>query len=635
MRLALLGCFFLGACAGGASRPALVVENRISVVVLPSPVEMPFDPQDARLREATAQLEALAGHPVVYEFDVALLPDWRAGFQEMLIESIESTARDLDALRRRKPSAFSHGAPLLGRIALRYDARAAARTTWNFDADKKLLTLTGPAERWGIERGQIDAALQDEYVRWLDARFAAASAHDVPREQWPEYFAYWTDWSSGQARRARRAKQDASSPATPDPEVLLRVLDLSSAVGGSDPLLARELRKWLLHEAPEFASAYQGNAADRLAALQPSSAWRRAETAWVAWLNSVSSSLTDEEKLELSRAIFVKSRAPDGVYRTSPTAFPGFDRFGFGLAVADQWARAGHPRGGSLGEAQRELYGAIVCPHTVGRDGSKSFIARCDYAWYDSALDDPATMKRLADALLARKDADLVGTALTAISYAPRQDDKLSTLFALAHALDADSAVWSAAFRVIADERAQAGDADRWVDEAGRYWIAHPPRHGTLLYALVQLDRYENHDKVGWKRFAGKFGGPVDSGDFASFVDHGVRAMSLAYVLWPALSRGWSRAGVLVPRLDAYLADPGARLYDHGDPDGALRRIAERLCAEGGVGDMEQLRAFLVKRALSHPGEDYASIFVPGAECSKKAPPVQKAPPVLLFGNGQ
>jgi hypothetical protein len=255
---------------------------------------------------------------------------------------------------------------------------------------------------------------------------------------------------------------------------------------------------------------------------------------------------------------------------------------------------------------------------------------RCAYEWYRDALGDGATTRRLTDALLARKDLDLVEAVFSAVDFMPATGDKLGRLFSLARALDADDAEWHRAFRTIADSQmaiagansqmaiagaidSEGSDVARWVEEARRQWAAHPTRHGALLYALAEVDRSSDVDKVGWHHFAATFGAPVGARDFTAYLDEGGRAMSLANAVWPALSPGWSRAGVIVPRLDAYLADPA--LHDQQDPEHALGAVAARLCAEGAAADMAQMRAFFQRHAASHPGEDYAALFTETKRC--------------------
>jgi hypothetical protein len=201
----------------------------------------------------------------------------------------------------------------------------------------------------------------------------------------------------------------------------------------------------------------------------------------------------------------------------------------------------------------------------------------------------------------------------------PSGGDKLAFLFSLLGAFEGDDAGWGAGFRVVADRYAEGGDGDRWLDLARRVWPVHAARHAALLYALVQVDRYGNSDKIGWSRFAETFGAPLDARAFGAYLDQGVRAWSLARVLWPALSSGWSRAADIVPRLDAYLADGRVRSYDDRDPGAAIRGIAEKLCDEGNVADMAFLAGYFHHRIAAHPGETYAQAFDDQSDCAKRA----------------
>jgi hypothetical protein len=597
-----------------SARPEVVaVQNNVWVSIHPLPEQLPFDPADSRLDQASAQLAAVAGHPITFEFDVAPAPDWRAGFQDMLIGSIESVSRDLDDLRRNRPLVFERGAPRLERIVSRYDATVVDRARAKLEASTGVLTLMGSAR--GIVRGQTAEALEDEYARWEAGRWSSIRPEDVPPSERRGYFEFLTNRRDAPAR-------DPREPREPDPDSVVGAVALSSMVEDSDPRLAADIRVWLMVSMRDFASAYRHDA-ERVVALPPHCRWRQAEASWVAWAKGLLPAMSDEEKLGIAESVFVRTRGADGVERAAPFAFPGFDRFAFGLAVADTWARAGHPKGGGP-SAQEELFTAVVCPKSVGKSGAVS-AGQCDYAWYRDALDDDATTRRLTDALLVRKDLDLIEAAFTAVAFMPAGGDKLGRLFALARALDADDAEWRRAFHTIADAQmaivpaidAESGDVARWVDEARRQWTAHPTRHGTLLYALAQVDRSSDGDKVGWEHFAATFRAPVGARDFAAYLDEGGRAMSLARTVWPALSPGWSRAAVIVPHLDAYLADPATRPNDPQDPERALGAIAERLCAEGGTADMAQMRAFFQRRVASRPGEDYGALFAETKRCTR------------------
>jgi hypothetical protein len=335
--------------------------------------------------------------------------------------------------------------------------------------------------------------------------------------------------------------------------------------------------------------------------------------------------MTDDERAALATTLFVRARGADGVARVPPLAFPGIDRFAFGLDAADAWARAGHPKRDDLSAGQRALLDATLCPVDVDPDGTAIDDGRCDYGWYADALDDAAATRRLADALRARHDDALVRAAFFAVGVMPREGDSLSRQFALLDALGGDDAAWDAGFRVVADRYAEGGDASRWVDPARRLWPDHPTRRGALLYALVQVDRYGDSDKVGWARFAGTFGSAPTAFDLGGLLDRGARGWSLASIAWPGLSRGWSRAAVLLPRLDAYLARTDLQRYDPHDPSRALGAIARRLCDDGDVADLGRLSSYFHGRIATHPGESYAEPFDEHG-CAPRAGPRSAAP---------
>jgi hypothetical protein len=591
----------------------VAIHNQISVVVVPSTDELPFDPADARVIEASRQLAAIAKHPVVFEFDVALLPNWRSVFQEVLVTSMENVARDLDALSREQPRAAEHGLPLLERVVSRYDAAIEARPEARLDAAARVLTVRGPATFDGVARGLTTGALEDEYTTWARARYAGVRAQDLPPGERRAYYEFLTERLFSRSSGTR--EQDA--PRTPDAQALLGVIALSSAAG-SPPDLSRDVRAWLLKQAEGLADAYN-HEEDRVAALPAASSWRRAEAAWIAWARATLPTATDEERAALAAVMFVRTRGTDGVVRASRVAFPGLDLFAFGVEVADAWARAGHPGRDARSPAQRALLGATVCPVAVDADGVATDNDRCDYGWYDMALDDPAMAHRLLDVLRSRRDKDLVRSAFFAVGAVPREGDVLARLFGLLDGIDADDAVWTVAFRVVADRYAEGGDVERWIDLARRQWPSHPSRRGLLLYGLAQVDRYGNNDGVGWTRFTETFGGAITASELGALLDQGARGWSLVFVVWPALWKG-PRAPVLLPRLDAYLARTDLDRYDAHDPSHALAAVARRMCEASEVGDMAELARYFRRRVASHPGETFAASFEDTADCAKRAP---------------
>jgi hypothetical protein len=312
--------------------------------------------------------------------------------------------------------------------------------------------------------------------------------------------------------------------------------------------------------------------------------------------------MTDAERLTFARTIFVKMFNDDEPKygRYSSFSFPGIDPFAFGIAVVDEWRKAGHPIEIPDAPERAQLYEFVVCPHPVDARGSRSRAPRCDYDLYQLALARPKGTDRLAEALLARRDPTFTEMAILNVGY-HGGPDRLLELF---RAVEADEATWRAAALVIADELAETS-GDPLLDETRRLYRAYPGRRGILLYLLAQMDRYDN-GKVPWASLPTTFGAKVSAGDFAAYLDLGPRSFSLAPVVWPALGPGWSRAELIATRLDRYLDDPRVRQFNFQDPWLALRGIVNRLCDEKRKDDISILHALFVARAAKKPSEAHA-----------------------------
>src|SRR6185436_11259028 len=118
-------------------------------------------------------------------------------------------------------------------------------------------------------------------------------------------------------------------------------------------------------------------------------------------------------------------------------------------------------------------------------------------------------------------------------------------------------------------------------------WLARPAARGSILYVLAHLDPYGN-GKVDFADFAGDFGAPVSSDEAKAYFAEGYRALSLAHIVWPAFGE-FSRAALLRPLLDGYLADERVPRFSMRDPYEAMVRIRHRLCEEGAESDMRAL----------------------------------------------
>ena len=143
------------------------------------------------------------------------------------------------------------------------------------------------------------------------------------------------------------------------------------------------------------------------------------------------------------------------------------------------------------------------------------------------------------------------------------------------------------------------------MDEPNRLWRDAPDKRGTALLFLTATMRGTDRSYADprWADFKKRYGEGVSQRVFADFLDQGANAMMAAPVVWLALSKGWSRAEVIVPRLSAFFADPATTRAKDGEPARTLRAIAGRVCDDGDGADLARLHAALEARVRAHPAK--------------------------------
>lgn len=581
--LALLGlCLHVLSCGGGpgaqspgAHDASVTVVNTIVIAFTGDPDKLPFDPRAARLQAATQQLTAIAGHPVTFQFDMALLPQWRSSFENALVEAIENVARDLDAMKSRRPELYAFADPSLERVECRYVA-VPTDDGLVFDGDHHTLRIALTSEGSAfVGEGWVFHAVDDGYFHFLEKRYAGAQPETV--DDPARYYQYLTDYRRSDSGTEARA-QTVTMVARLFPR--LTVKPRASA------------QQWLAGKVGFFVDQYRSP--QTIGPL-----FHDAEGAWVAWLKSNADALDDRERDDVMRQLAVerRERRPgETLYRHE--AFPGFDLIGYGLHVVDQWIAAGHPMSN---EAHPEgfltfIYFVCMAPRDAAGERSSSF--GCDHVLYGYAADTDGGLKRVTDYLLARKDPLLVETAI--MNFIELHDD-LAALLAVWRALEPQPALWEIATRLVAEQVRQVPDGDALLNEAQRQWRALPSERGPVLYLLSQLER-EHYGSVPWKDFPRLFGDLASASDLAAMLDQSDHAFWNAQQVWPALSRGWSRATPLVSRLDGYL-DRQRALSMTSQAVDALGRIISKMCDEKAAGDLAQLHAWVLRRTAGHASE--------------------------------
>jgi hypothetical protein len=573
----------------------VTVINNVSIGFDRNVDPLPFNPRADRLVAAMSQLQEILGHQVTFQFDTALLPEYRSSFEYDLIEAVEHAAGDLGEFRDRSMDAFARVAPLLRRVECHY-AAGARDDDAKFDGAQGVLSVSLPPHAGALlPRGLLYGALEEEYDRYLEGRYGNMASRGVPAGEQAAYFRFLTGYRRYGPKRADLGRPEGYEN---DPRALeiQKVLDLAPYVRAEK--VKKDVERWLVDQSDYFTSAYVHHP-ELVERAPPTGSFHRVEANWVAWLNRNLQSLDDANRLKVAKTVFVRgfNRDTDRYGRFMPFAFPGFDPLAFAFGVVDDWRGAGYVVETPERRDRGALFEFILCPSPVDKRGTRSYAPRCEHDLYEYALATPRGKAKLAELVLTRRDPYLTETVFANLAvHAP-----VENTIEMWRAVEGDEATWRVATHVIADEIAEVS-GDRLLDESRRLYRDYPRRRGILLYLLAQVDRYDN-GKVPWPSIPSTFGGPIAQYDFEAFLDEGYRSLSLAPILWPAMSQGWSRATPVASRLDRFMEDPMVRNYNFQDPWRALRAIVNRVCSEKRLDDLAVLHARFEDRARKTPSE--------------------------------
>ena len=553
------------------------VTNDVSIIIVPELDALPFDPRGARLRSATDQLTALAGHPIAIQIDAAIASALRPEFEHELIAAIENTARDLAQWKKAEPLAFAESVRTFHRLECHYRATVTEPES-SFDAKSGVLRIDLPSHPSSlVPRGAVGDALSQEDDAALDRDFGTKTPDTVSASERRAYYEYLVRTRPGYGslyERRFRDKTRGLPPAealasSPRADVIARVARLRELAQGDPDLLARS-RRWLFEQLPFFASAYENSEAD-LDAVRAGSLFRVAESAYVRWLAATWPTASTEERVGAAKSIF-KTRYP--------RAYPGFDRFASGLRlVGEVRARGNNPE-----------------------DDELRALLNVDRGWLGFALSTEENLRKLAQTLDAHADAGLVESVFLALrgSFSRRdeREGRPDPYPRLLHLLDPSRKAWHAGINVLLDDR------DRSLETEAQYiWKTYPAKRGVAVYLLAKDKKHlgpyygDNY----WREFPQSYGAAIDGPMLGAMLDDGRPAFELVPTLWLGLAPRFSRAAVLVPRIDSVLTD--ATVPDAAGTLRALSAIVDRLCKEGNASDLAALHTYLDKRIASHPRE--------------------------------
>jgi hypothetical protein len=559
----------------GGSRSITVI-NDVSVTFDAPSDRLPVDPSNARLAAAAREVRELLGHPLAIAIDVSLAPEYRDGFDSALIRVFEELATELERAKTNDETTMRAAREKLTRIAVRYaPAKSRDELLPHWDASGAVVVTVNAKSHVLVPVGDVLWLLRETAQKEQAEEFARREPESIPPAEHGAYVRWLRGALEGHARTSddeRKARELARIPLA---------IRFTRKVEGDEPRKA--LLRFLID------SALRDLAWDRYGS---SPATAEASRVVAAWLERDFASLPAE-----SRADALDILLGRGVKNAR------FLECAFTLAVrtVDEWQRAGHPLPGEHAPSIPREFEVVVCPHPKNDRDTRSLAPRCEGGIVRLALATEAGRVRLGELLASRKDPILVEHVMVSAGYST-YDGGAGQVFALLRAVEADLPSLRMALRVLAEDHAQGAVVDVWMAEMRRLWFARPAARGTILYVLAHLDPYGN-GKIDFADFSGDFGKPVSGEETKAYFAEGYQALSLSPIVWPAFSRDFSRAAVLAPLLDSYLADERVRRFSMRDPHDALVRIRHRLCEEGAAADLRALSSYFAARVQAHPGQ--------------------------------
>jgi hypothetical protein len=585
------------------------------------------DENDPRLRKAVADMAATLGHGISVTFNLEQLPKGRAYCDDLFERHIGLLPKNLATLKERKPAIYAYGAPSLKRIDFDYDG-TDQYSDLTFDRNTGVFRIViGGRSSYPIPSDSFGYVFEKQYEAWVIAHFQGVEPEAVPAAEHALYYDYLTRlawWGKG-APRTSRSSDDLDDGKG---EVLLKMIRFAPMLAKGDAAATADrkglkpgaaAREWLADQYEFFGSSYLHKPGP-VTRAPATSAWKRAERAWIDWMNGAFDGLSDEKKKRLLPEMLgytMPFNNDEGIV-WNEFAYPGLKTYDMGMAIIDRWIKAGHPAAEPR-RAQRDnddkqlaLFNEVVSPIKRNSQGSwsvETFERRKN--WYFHTQRTEALRKRLLADVLARRDdaftevvfANLLTTSIHLNGrYAKDQRDEWADFLFYWRGVESDQRQWKVATRVMAEGGISGETKKAAYDEAVKLWRRYPWTRGTLLYLLAAA-RYE-HNLIPWAEWARVFGAAISPREAAEFLDLGCRAVAALPAIWPALGKGWSRAEVLVPRLDRFIQDPLTRANNFQDPYVTLRDVVNQLREEKATGDIGRLHGYLRKRVADHPSEE-------------------------------
>lgn len=568
------------ACGGATASSSSHLDGR--VVIAPSEKSKGhFDDASPRVRKADSDITKLLGHPISFYFDEALVPKWSDSFEVLSIAAIEIAADALAKLHERAPDVFAWAAPLLKRIEWDYSA-TNQYTKYDFDPKSGILriVLTTRTENQDSEEA-IRFSLGRAYAAVASTQFDSQGAVPASASERQRFVDYLLGFGYGQEKQKKPPTKDEEDLDPPQARVTMRIIAAYDTYR-SDPALEQKLRHALIEQARHYSYVRHAHW-DKLQASPPDSDARRAEQAYVGWLNTNLWNFPENERARIYDEMAFADRDE------KERAFPGLDVIGIWQRTLSAWLSAGHPLEAKRDDDRdRQRWFDIV----LGRapDDRDSIGCRSENrVAYVTLAKDSATRERM----FAAAFADEASTRLMIGALLGLPD--VSHALAFWRASMKSDASFRVVTRVMAGYAGHCSHESEIFDALPAMWKDNPqPARRGLLLTVVRDFGSRRDDFPRWF-------GPLTKEEWEAYLDAEPDAFREIHFQWPLLGKGYAHGAPVVARLDRWLTEDVRKNQSYW-PE-TMETMARDLCAESAVDDLKKLNAWLEQRATAHPSE--------------------------------
>jgi hypothetical protein len=625
-----LGALF--ACAGLACSPGpsgVVVNQRVEVIVNAGPDRGSkpegIDLTDPRIAAAERELTRALGRGLAFELDPALLPSFDQTLQAAFVSGLEQIVTQLQFLGAQYPTTLEFAKAHLKTIRFAYAATEDPPKP-ELDLATGALTIAIPSDQHAlVVRGDIVGTLLDAVETDQVGHYDGVPPDRVPVAEQRAYFEYQSHY------HRQVAKPGAPKLSSTEQELvqLANVLALYPRV--QDPALAKDARAFIAVGGTTLRSAFTNRDND-------AAAKRRADELrplWIRWVNQHRAELEPKPSQQIGELMFQDTAI-------TPSFRKGFDALGF--ANPELAAFGQRNPTAATAETPDRTEALIVCPYTLDRQFERLSEARyCNGGLYVDTFSSPGGPKELADVLVRNKSDSLTQTALLHVM----NQLGVPAMLELFSALESDEQAARASLYALAHYSGWGAQArSRRPDEVPldpqpvfaripTWWKSYPARRAQVLYLLTQLaSDYEGI--IAWPKLASYLGSRISADELSGFLDQSPRAVNFMHDLADALSDGWSKSAVLLPKLDSWLTNYSRHPTDDPAPYDMTEHVVDLLCAAGTKSDLVALQKFLKKRIESFPSENStlgSFIEKPVSELCPSRGEEKKGKRPVLFGD--